>query len=102
MISHYPAGHLVTGVHSPDRSHRPELLKRLIEALGIEGQYAMRTGLDNRGRSLVQVLFATVGDAELLGEAVGAKRSTQYPVFSTQRVFEFDVAMVAKIREALG
>jgi hypothetical protein len=101
MIARYPAGHLVTGVHSPDRSHRLELLKNLIEALGIEGEYAIRTGHERSGERTVQVLFARHGDAEQLGEVIKARRSARYPGWSTQRVFGFDKAMVAKIKGVL-
>jgi len=102
MIDLFPAGHLVTGVHPPDKLNRVKLLIRLVDAMEPHGEWAIRTSIDPHGENIVQVLFERKEDAERLGEAVQARQSGTYPRWASQRVFGFDKPVARKIAAVLG
>ena len=102
MIDLFPAGHLVTGIHPPDKLNRVKLLIRLVDAMGPDGEWAIRTSVDSHGENIVQVLFERKEDADRLGDAVKARRTGTYPSCASQRVFGFDKPVARKIAAVLG
>jgi hypothetical protein len=102
MIDLFPAGHLVTGVHPPDKLNRVKLLIRLVDAMEPYGEWAIRTSIDPHGENIVQLLFERNEDAERLGDAVRAKRVDVHPGWASQRVFGFDKPVARKIAAVLG
>ena len=92
--------HLVTGEHESDRIERPKLLARLVVALRMKGDWAIRVGRD-RGRLLVQAAFEEENDALRLTEVLGAKPVRRYVGWASQQEFEFSPAVAERVRKAL-
>lgn len=95
-----PPCHLVTGEHEADRINRVGLLKRLIVALRMKRDWAVRVGQD-RGRMLVQAAFEDENDALRLTEVLGARPVRRYVGWEAQQEFEFDPELAERARKAL-
>jgi len=100
LMRWHPGCHLVTGEHEPDRIERPKLLARLVVALRMKGDWAIRVGRD-RGRLLVQAAFEEENDALRLTEVLGAKPVRRYVGWASQQEFEFSPAVAERVRKAL-
>lgn len=100
LMRWHPGCHLVTGEHGPDRVERPKLLARLIVALRMKGDWAIRVGRD-RGRLLVQAAFEEENDALRLTEVLGTKPVRRYVGWASQQEFEFSPEVAERVRKAL-
>jgi len=100
LIRWHPTCHLVTGEHEADRIDRPKLLARLIVALRMKGDWAIRVGRD-RGRLLVQAALEEENDALRLSEVLGARPVRRYVGWATQQEFEFGPDVAERLRKAL-
>lgn len=100
LMRWHPGCHLVTGEHEADRVERPKLLARLIVALRVKGDWAIRIGRD-RGRLLVQAAFEDENDALRLTEVLGAKPVRRYVGWASQQEFEFSPQVAERVRKAL-
>ncbi len=100
LIRWHPPAHLVTGEHELDRTNRVKLLERLIVALRMKHDWAIRIARD-RGRILVQVALEDENDALRLTEVLGARPVRRYVGWETQQEFEFDPELAERLRKAL-
>jgi len=100
LLRWHPDRHLVTGEHEADRTDRARLLARLIVALRMKGDWAVRVGRD-RGRLLVQAALEDENDALRLSEVLGARPVRRYVGWVTQQEFEFDADVAERLRKAL-
>ena len=96
----HPPCHLITGEYEADRINRVKLLKRLIIALRMKGDWAVRVERD-RGRLLVQAAFEDEDDGLRLTEVLGARPVRRYVGWETQQEFEFDAGLAERVRKAL-
>lgn len=96
----HPASHLITGEHELDRINRVKLLKRLVVALRMKRDWAVRVARD-RGRTLVQVALEDENDALRLTEVLGSRPVRRYFGWKTQQEFEFDPELAERLRKAL-
>lgn len=94
------SGHLVTGEHEVDRVDRAKLLQRLMVALRMKGDWALRVGRD-RGRVIVQVVFENEDDALRFGDTLGARPVRRYLGWATQQEFQFTSEIAERLRKAL-
>lgn len=100
LVRWHPACHLVTGEHEADRIDRAKLLARLISALRMKGDWALRVGRD-RGRLLVQAALEDENDALRLTEVLGARPVRRYVGWATQQEFGFGPDAAERLRKAL-
>lgn len=100
LVQWHPPSHLITGEHEHDRLNRVKLLRRLIIALRMKRDWAVRVSRD-RGRTLVQVALEDENDALRLTEVLGARPVRRYVGWETQQEFEFDPDLAERLRKAL-
>lgn len=100
LSARQPPSELVTGEYDVDRIDRVKLLKRLMAALRMKHDWAIRVSRD-RGRMLVQMAVEEENDALRVTEVLGARPVRRYVGWATQREFEFTPELAERLRKAL-
>ncbi len=94
-------GHLVLGVHKPDRLDRVGLISKYLERAKPMGRYAVRAS-DDRGEPVVQIVFEIEADATKVAGALGARNAPAHLGWDSQRTFSFGNEVAGKVEKLLG
>ena len=94
-------GHLVLGVHKPDRLDRVRLISKYLERAQPMGRYAVRAS-DERGEPVVQIVFEIEADATKVASTLGARHAIAHLGWDSQRTFSFGSEVAGKVEKLLG
>jgi hypothetical protein len=84
----------------PTDPTRLQLALRLINALGVTGDYS---GVDDTHDGTVEAWFSEASDAQRFADAIPAKGiGGRSPGYRSQRAFSYDARCYAKIQKALA
>lgn len=94
-------GHLLMGVHKPDKLDRVSLISQYLERKRPIGRYAVRAS-DDRGEPVVQIVFEIEADANKVGGVLGARQAVGTLGWDTQRTFSFGHEVAGEVEKLLS